>query len=144
MIMVVALAAGQAFAQATYLVEGSAGSLVLNLTVGACVTDTIAVDGSSFGTSPLVSGGFLISQSDSGATVAITSCQCYDGTLTPAVWDAGVTPVFRSHRYPGGVFVAAANLGAGVALPNANILVCDVTFCGVRGRYFHHYRRHCS
>jgi hypothetical protein len=131
MIMVIALSAGQAFAQATYLVEGSAGSLVLNLTVGACVTDTIAVDGSSFGTSPLVSGGFLISQSDSGATVAITSCQCYDGTLTPAVWDAGVTPVFDPTGYPGGVFVAAANLGAGVALPNANILVCDVTFCGV-------------
>ncbi len=131
MIMVVVLSAGLAFAQATYLVEGSAGSLVLNLTAGECVTGTIAVDGSSFGTSPLVSGGFLISQSDSGATVAIADCQCYDGTLTPAVWDAGVTPVFDPIGYPGGVFVAAANLGAGVALPNANILVCDVTFCGV-------------
>jgi hypothetical protein len=70
--------------------------------------------------------------------VVITACQCYDGTLTPAVWDESIEPVGVCDGcngtdpigHPGGLFVAAANLGAGVT-PSANILICDVTFCGI-------------
>ncbi len=70
-------------------------------------------------------------QSDDGAAIDITSCQCYDGTLTPAIWDAPVIAVFDPTGYPGGLFVAMANLNTGV-IPSANILLCDVTFCGVK------------
>jgi len=126
--VVVALSAGQAFA-AAYLLEGASGNTNVSLTIGQCATYTVAVDGSTMGSSPLVSGGFLLEQSDGGVAVDNNACQCYDGTLTPAVWDNGVTPVFDPSGFPGGIFVAAANLGAGV-VPSANILICDVTLCG--------------
>jgi hypothetical protein len=130
--MVFALAAGRSFA-ASY----QAGAATMSLDINECETRTVSVDGSTFGTSPLVSGGFLITLADM-TKVAITACQCYDGTLTPAVWDEGIVPVGVCDGcngtdplgYPGGLFVAAANLGAGVT-PSANILVCDVTFCGI-------------
>jgi hypothetical protein len=127
--MVFAMPAGQALAQ--YSGSYQAGAATMSLYPGACQKRTISLDGSNFGTSPLVSGGFLITN-DNESAVDITDSECYDGTLTPAVWDAGVTPVFDPTGYPGGVFVAATNLGAGV-IPSANILVCDVTICGVNG-----------
>ena len=130
--VVFALPAGQSFANSY-----QAGAATMNLDVNECETRTVSVDGSTFGQSPLVSGGFLITLSDM-TKVAITACQCYDGTLTPAVWDAGIVPVgvcdgcsgTDPTGYPGGLFVAAANLGAGVT-PSANILVCDIEICGV-------------
>jgi hypothetical protein len=82
------------------------------------------MDGTGWGTSPLVQGGFLIAQSDGGAAVDITDCQCYD------VWDQPPSIEFDPTGYPGGLFVAVANLGAGV-VPSANIPICDVEFCGV-------------
>jgi len=102
----------------------------MDLYVGQCETRTISMDGTGWGTSPLVAGGFSIMQSDDGAAVDITACQCYDGTLTPAIWDAPITPVFDPTGRPGGLFVAVANLVEGVT-PSSNILLCDVTFCGM-------------
>jgi hypothetical protein len=113
------------FGQASY----KAGAATMNLGVGACATRTVSLDGSTFGPSPLVSGGFLLQNTDD-TKADVTTCRCYDGTLTPAVWDAGIEPVFDPTGYQGGVFVAAANLGAGVT-PSANILVCDIQICGV-------------
>ncbi len=123
----VALLAGQALAQ--YSGSYNAGAATMTLQTGACQTRTVSLDGSGFGTSPLVSGGFLLTNSNEAA-VDITACQCYDGELTPAVWDAGSLKVFDPTGFSGGVFVAASNLGAGVTT-SASILVCDVTICGV-------------
>jgi hypothetical protein len=122
----VALSAGQAFALPGVYNMGADTQILLG---PACETRTISLDGTGFSTNPLVSGGFLL-QNSNEAAVDITDCQCYDGALTPAVWDAGSLVVFDPTGYPGAVFVAASNLGAGV-VPSANILVCDVTFCGV-------------
>jgi hypothetical protein len=123
--MLFILSAGQSFA-----LPGAykAGASTMALNIGRCTTRTIRMDGTGWGTSPLESGGFLISLSDEGEVVDIADCQCYDGTLTPAIWDPGVIPVFDPYGYPGGLFVAMTNLGPGVT-PSANILVCDVTFC---------------
>jgi hypothetical protein len=99
----------------------------MTLDVAACETRTVSLDGSTFGTSRLVSGGFLLEQSN-GAAVSIGTVQCYDGTLTPALWDNPVTAV-PDVVGPGSLYVAASNLGAGVT-PSANILICDVQFCG--------------
>ena len=93
--MVVALSAGQVFA-ASY--NMGAGTELLDLS--ECVTRTISFDGASCGTSPFVSGGFLL-QNNNEAAVDITACQCYDGTLTPAIWDP-TTPVFDPTGRPGG------------------------------------------
>jgi hypothetical protein len=124
----VVLSAGQAFA----LPGGyRAGDPTMDLYVGECETRTISMDGTGWGPSPLVSGGFLVSQSDDGAAVDITSCQCYDGTLAPAIWDAPVTSVFDPTSFPGGLYVAMVNLIEGV-IPSSNILLCDVTFCGIK------------
>ncbi len=123
--LVVALPAGQAVAQ--FSGSYKAGAATMNLSVGSCETRTISVDGSSWGTSRLVSGGMLVTNSDS-TRVAITTVACYDGELTPAVWDAGALKVSSPDGYPGGYFVAVTNLGAGVA-PSSNMLVCDMTFC---------------
>lgn len=125
-IMFVILSAGQSFALPGVYKAG-ASTMKLNI-IGPCETRTISLDGTGF-TELLVSGGFLMTNSNEDA-VDITDCQCYDGQLTPAVWDAGSLIVFDPIGYPGAVFVAASNLGAGV-VPSANILVCDVTFCGV-------------
>jgi hypothetical protein len=127
MVIFVILLAGQALALPGVY---RAGAPTMNLYVGECETRTISMDGTGWGTSPLVAGGFSIMQSDDGAAVDITACQCYDGTLTPAIWDAPITPVFDPSGRPGGLFVAVANLVEGVT-PSSNILLCDVTFCGV-------------
>ena len=68
--MVVALSAGQVFA-ASYDVGATTQSLLGT----ACVTRTISFDGASCGTSPFVSGGFLM-QNDNEAAVDITVAQC--------------------------------------------------------------------
>ena len=124
-IVLVILSAGQAFALPGFY---KAGEITMTLEIGGCETRTISLDGTGF-IGPIVSGGFLISQEGS-AQVDITDCQCYDGTLTPAIWDAGTTPVFDPSGYPDGLFVAVTNLGAGIT-PSADIPICDVTFCGV-------------
>jgi hypothetical protein len=98
----------------------------MTLNEGACETRTVSLDGSTFGTSRLVSGGFLLTQTN-GAAVSIGTVQCYDGTLTPALWDNPVTAV-PDVVGPGSLYVAASNLGAGVT-PSASILICDVQFC---------------
>jgi cysteine-rich repeat protein len=116
------LMSGSAFAQ-SYL----AGAGTMTLDVGVCETRTVSLDGSTFGTSTLVSGGFLLEQTN-GAAVSIGTVQCYDGTLTPALWDNPVTAV-PDVMGPGSLYVAASNLGSGVT-PTANILICDVEFCG--------------
>ncbi len=122
---VFALTAGTVSAQFTG--SYNAGPSAMNLSVGSCETRTISVDGSSWGTSRLVSGGMLVTNSDS-TKVAITTVACYDGELTPALWDAGVFKVPNPDGYPGGYFVAASNLGAGVT-PASTMMVCDMTFC---------------
>ena len=126
MITIVVLSAGQVFALPGVY---RAGSPTMDLYVGQCETRTISMDGTGWGTSPLVAGQFLISQSDSGAAIDITSCQCYDGTLTPAIWNP-TTPFFDPTGFPGGLWVTINNVEEGV-IPSANILLCDVTFCGV-------------
>jgi hypothetical protein len=126
-VMLFILSAGQAFALPGVY---RAGASTMDLYLGGCETRTISMDGTGWGTSPLVAGGFGIKQSDDGAAVDITACQCYDGTLTPAIWDP-TTPVFDPTGRPGGLFVAVANLVEGV-IPSSNILLCDVTFCGVK------------
>jgi hypothetical protein len=124
-IMLVVLSAGTAFALPGVY---KAGASTMTLDIGRCETRTISLDGTGFGTSPLVSGGFLMTNSNEDAA-DIADCQCYDGTLTPAIWDAGSTILFEPTGYSGGLFVAVSNLGAGV-IPSDNILLCDVTFCG--------------
>jgi hypothetical protein len=128
MVMFVILSAGQVFALPGVY---RAGAPTMDLYVGECETRTISMDGTGWGTSPLVSGSILVSQSDNGASVDITTCTCYDGTLTPAIWDAPINPVFDPTGFPGGLFVAMHNVVEGVT-PSANILLCDVTFCGVK------------
>ena len=120
MVMLVILAAGRAFALPGVY---RAGSSTMALPIGRCETRTISLDGTGF-ISPFVSGGFLLAQSDGGAAVNIPDCQCYD------IWDSPPSIVFDPTGYPGGLFVIVTNLGAGVT-PSDNILVCDVTFCGV-------------
>jgi hypothetical protein len=127
MAMLFILSAGQAFALPGVY---RAGAPTMDLYLGGCETRTISMDGTGFGTSPLVSGNLFIEQSDAGASVDITTCQCYDGTLMPAIWWAPITPIFDSW-FPGDLLVDMANLGEGVT-PSANILLCDVTFCGIK------------
>jgi cysteine-rich repeat protein len=117
---------GSAFAQATYFTNPTGD---MSLAVGVCETRTVSVDGSTFGTEPLISGGMLVRLSDP-TRVAINTVACYDSELTPAVWDAGSFKVPNPAGYPGGYYVATSNLGAGV-IPSSNILVCDVEFCGI-------------
>src|SRR5512139_3657209 len=124
LLFVFALTAGQAFALPGVYNAG-ANTQVLNGV--QCVTRTISLDATGFGTSPLVSGGFLL-QNSNEAAVDITACDCSAATGSP--FDQPVTPVFDPTGFPGGVFVAAANLGAGVT-PSANIVICTVTYCGV-------------
>jgi len=126
MITLVVLAAGQAFALPGVY---KAGATPITMATGMCRTRTISLDGTGFGTSPLMSGGFLL-QNDNEWAVDITSCDCSAAIGSP--FDQPVTPVFDPFGFPGGVFVAAANLGAGVT-PSANIVICTVTFCGVGG-----------
>ena len=123
----VALSAGQAFALPGVYNMGANTQTLLGT---ACETRTISLDATGFGTSPLVSGGFLLENSNELA-VDITACDCSAAVGSP--FDQPVTPVFDPTGYPGGVFVAATNLGAGVT-PSANIVVCTVTFCGVGRR----------
>ncbi len=123
------LMSGSAFA-AFY----KAGVSTMTLGVGGCKTRTISLDGSTFGTSPLFTGGMYITTDP--LTVDITSVLCYDGELTPAVWDGpGMTykedePDWPYYEATGDYFVVVANLGYGVP-PSSNILICDVEFCGV-------------
>ena len=124
MVMFVFMLTGTAFA-----LPGAykAGATPITMATGMCRTRTISLDGTGFGTSPLISGGFLL-QNDNEWAVDITACDCSAAIGSP--FDQPVTPVFDPFDFPGGVFVAAANLGAGVT-PSANIVICDVTFCGV-------------
>jgi hypothetical protein len=124
--MIVILAAVQAFALPGVYKAGAAS---ITMATGMCKTSTISLDGTGFGTSPLVSGGFLIQNTNEDA-VDITDCQVYDGTLTPAIWWYPGSIVFDPTGFPGGLFVATANLDPGVT-PSSDILLCDVTFCGV-------------
>jgi cysteine-rich repeat protein len=123
----IGLAAGQLFGA-----QYNAGSATMNLNIDSCETRTVSLDATGFGTSRLVNGGFLIQQTD-GTRVAITDpVRCYDGELTPAVWDPGATKVPEPEGYPGGYYINVTNLGAGVT-PSSNILICDVEFCGTAG-----------
>jgi hypothetical protein len=122
--VVVALSAGQAFALPGVYNLGANTQTLLG---PACDTRTISLDATGFGTSPLVSGGFLL-QNSNEAAVDITACDCSAAVGSP--FDQPVTPTFDPTGFSGGVFVAAANLGAGVT-PSANIVVCTVTYCGV-------------
>ena len=126
MITLVVLAAGQAFALPGVY---RAGAPTMDLYVGECETRTISFDATGMGTSPLVSGGFLMTNSNE-SSVDIADCKCYDGELSPSIWDSNSLIIFDPSGYSGGLFVSVHNLGAGVA-PSANILLCDVTFCGV-------------
>ncbi len=60
MVMLVILSAGQAFALPGVY---RAGPPTMDLYVGQCETRTISMDGTGWGTSPLVSGGFIITSS---------------------------------------------------------------------------------
>jgi cysteine-rich repeat protein len=123
----VVLISGSAFA-AFY----KAGAPTMSLGMGQCKTRTISLDGSDWGTTPLMAGGMYITTDP--LTVDIASVQCYDGELTPAVWYPGTLKVDE----PEGAYVEAIgdygvltlNLGYGV-LPSSNILICDVEFCSV-------------
>jgi len=96
-ILLVILSPRQAFALPGVY---KAGAATITMATGMCRTRTISLDGTGFGTSPLVSGGFLI-QNTNETAVNIADCECYDGTLTPANWDPGISPVFDPTGYPG-------------------------------------------
>ena len=125
--MVIALSAGQAFALSSG--SYSAGATTMTLNVGECQTRTVFVNGSNFNEgSALVSGGFYVTIDDI-SQIDIGTVQCYDGTLTPALWDGGTTPIFDPTGNLGGLQVAVSNLGSGVSVPRNPINLCDVQFC---------------
>jgi hypothetical protein len=122
----VALAAGQAYALPGVY---NAGANTMSLLVGSCETRTVSLDGTGFGTSPLVSGGVYI-DIPNDTIVTFGNVQCYDSELTPAVWDPGSVKIPDPSPNVEDYAVVTSNLGAGVA-PSASILICTVEFCGV-------------
>ncbi len=101
-----------------------AGATSITMATGMCRTRTISLDGTGFDAPLLISGGFLLQNSNPDA-VDLTTCDC-----SASLWDQPVYRVFDPTGYPGGLFVATTNLGSGVT-PSSDILLCDVTFCGV-------------
>jgi len=118
-VMLVALLAGRAFALPGIY---NMGANTQTLMEGTCDTRTISMDGTGWGTSPLVSGGFCISISDS-SKVNINDIWCYDEPPL-LFW-----PTVEIIPDPDFTCVFTNNSDEGVS-PSSNILICDVVFCG--------------
>ncbi len=118
-IMLVVLLAGRAFALPGIY---NMGANTQTLMEGTCDTRTISLDATGFGTSPLVSGGFCISISDS-SKVSINDIWCYDEPPL-LFW-----PTVEIIPAPDFTCVITSNPYEGVP-PSSNILICDVVFCG--------------
>jgi hypothetical protein len=119
LIMLVVLSAGQAVALPGIY---NAGSSTMNLFPDECNIRTISMDGTGWGTSPLVSGGFCMSISDP-TKINVNDIWCYQGV--PPFW-----PTVEIIPDPGFTCVFTGSPDEGVP-PSSNMLICDVTFCGV-------------
>jgi hypothetical protein len=118
-VMLFILSAGQAFALPGIY---NAGSSTMNLVQDECEIRTISMDGTGWGTSPLMSGGFCISLSDS-SKITINDIWCYDEPPL-LFW-----PTVEIIPDPDFTCVITGNPDEGVP-PSSTMLICDVAFCG--------------
>ena len=123
-VLLVPLAAGSAFAQAQYLVDG-ANPLALALDTGTCQTVTIVLDPGGVINTPLVQAGFWLAYKPTQVSIGEVVIYDWDhgGPWDPGFFLLPPPPDPLSGTY----FIAVGNFDT---VPvDAPIPICDIEFC---------------